>query len=98
VREFENCHGQVLLNKLQGLAALHRSSAPKDASKFKIAARALFLTALSNKLQQKDIFQFFLEATGPVFGSLPTVDKVEHFGSLSAKDFIIYIKTRVKPI
>ncbi|KAA1109744.1 hypothetical protein PGTUg99_033636 [Puccinia graminis f. sp. tritici] len=85
VKEFENCHGQVLLDKLQGLAVLHRSSAPKDASKFKIAARALFLTALSNKSQQKDIFQFFLEATGPVFGSLSTVDKVEHFENLGSR-------------
>ncbi|OAV86410.1 hypothetical protein PTTG_29922, partial [Puccinia triticina 1-1 BBBD Race 1] len=75
MRKFENCHGLVLLEKLQDLAILQTSLKPEDAYNFKVAVQALFLTALSNKSQQKEIFQFFLEASGPFFGTLKGADK-----------------------
>ncbi|KAH9457961.1 hypothetical protein Pst134EB_010262 [Puccinia striiformis f. sp. tritici] len=76
MRKFENCHGLALLDKLQGLSALQKSSRAEDASEFKLAVQALFLIAKYNPPQQKDIFQFFLDAAGPVFGTPQGVHEV----------------------
>ncbi|POV94572.1 hypothetical protein PSTT_16775, partial [Puccinia striiformis] len=76
MRKFENCHGLALLDKLQGLSALQKSLRAEDASEFKLAVQALFLMAKYNPPQQKDIFQFFLDAAGPVFGTPQGVHEV----------------------
>ncbi|KAA1085966.1 hypothetical protein PGT21_025876 [Puccinia graminis f. sp. tritici] len=76
--EFERCQGVMLVERMQALSTLQTSQQRADASRFKLSVEALFLIAMSNKSKQKDILHFFLEASGPVFNTLPDLSKVEH--------------------
>jgi uncharacterized protein YigE (DUF2233 family) len=83
--EFEKCQGVKLVERMQALSTLQTSQQRADVSRFKLSVEALFLIAMSNKSKQKDILHFFLEASGPVFNTLPDLSQVEHlkkFGTL----------------